>query len=396
MTVPAQGGNVPVPQEDLSGAIPAQKAGQLPSTTQQFQALKAEIDKTRPAVQDAKRKSDALKAEAEDVRRRLIATAARIQDLEDEKARLDADIAQLSADERSLSANFIADRARVTGLLAVLERLQVDPMPVIAMRPADALGTAHGAMLLGAALPRLYGAAADLSRQLAALKHTRAELLARRTDGLRNANELGRARVELDQLLARKAQDADAAAERYGDLAAKFEAAADQAASLEALLRKVAWLRAQPANQSMVVVAAQNPNMARGLQSDSLLRPVVGRMLAGDTEGTPQEHAPGVSFLAPPAAQVIAPADSQVLYAGRYHKSGQVLILHSAGGYDLVLAGLERIDVRSGDQLLAGEPIGNMPQAGAGSRLYFELRQSGKGVSPAPWLEADLRKAKRS
>jgi septal ring factor EnvC (AmiA/AmiB activator) len=72
------------------------------------------------------------------------------------------------------------------------------------------------------------------------------------------------------------------------------------------------------------------------------------------------------------------------------------LILESAGGYDLVLAGLERVDVRSGDALLAGEPLGTMPGTGAGSRLYFELRQNGKGVSPAPWLEIDLRKAKRS
>jgi septal ring factor EnvC (AmiA/AmiB activator) len=381
--------------------VPVKDIDRLPSTSSQYKALKDEIDQTRPAVQDAKRKSDALKAQADELRRRLIATAARIQDLEDEKSRLDADIAQLTADETSLSTSFAADRVRVAGLLAVLERLQVDAMPVIAMRPEDALGTAHGAMLLGAAVPRLYGAAAELSHRLAVLKHTRVELLARRADSLRNANELGRARRELDQLLARKAQDADEAAERYSDLAAKFTSAADQAASLESLLKKVAWLRAQPANQSVVVVAAQDNSVARalqasGLQRDSLLRPVVGRMLDGDTEGLPQEHAPGVSFMAPPAAQVIAPADAQVLYAGHYHKTGQVLILHSAGGYDLVLAGLERIDVRSGDQLLAGEPIGNMPQTSAGARLYFELRQNGKGVNPAPWLEADLRKAKRS
>jgi septal ring factor EnvC (AmiA/AmiB activator) len=52
------------------------------------------------------------------------------------------------------------------------------------------------------------------------------------------------------------------------------------------------------------------------------------------------------------------------------------------------------MEVRPGDQLLAGEPLGTMPRIGG--RLYFEVRQNGKGVSPAPWLSGELRKAKRT
>jgi septal ring factor EnvC (AmiA/AmiB activator) len=55
--------------------------------------------------------------------------------------------------------------------------------------------------------------------------------------------------------------------------------------------------------------------------------------------------------------------------------------------------------VRTGDQLLAGEPVGAMPP-GSGGRLYFEVRHDGKSFSPASWLEPDpkpdLRKAKKS
>jgi len=70
--------------------------------------------------------------------------------------------------------------------------------------------------------------------------------------------------------------------------------------------------------------------------------------------------------------------------------------LETPGGYDLVLAGLDRIAVRAGDQLLAGEPLGAMPLDREETRLYFELRQNGKSISPAPWLELDLRKAKKT
>ncbi len=384
---------VPPPDDDLlKDAVPLDRAGTLPSTASQYRALQDEIAKRRPSVENARQKSDALTAETTSLRQRLVATAAQVQSLEAEKGRLDEEIIRLADDERSSSARFVQDRARVARLLAVLERLQQDMPPVLVLRPDDALSASRGAMMLGATLPRIYKAAADLAQRLAYLKTTRVELIARRAESSRNEVALTSARSELDQLLAMKAQEADEASARYGDLAAQLDSAADEAANLGALLSKVAALRGRHPAQSVVVVAARNANL--DLRRGSLLRPVVGRAVRGAAAGPGGEHSAGLSILAPPFAQVVAPTDCQVLFAGRYHKTGQVLILESAGGYDLVLAGLGRVDVRSGDALLAGEPLGIMP--GAESRLYFEMRQNGKGVDPAPWLEIDLRKAKRS
>ncbi len=70
--------------------------------------------------------------------------------------------------------------------------------------------------------------------------------------------------------------------------------------------------------------------------------------------------------------------------------------MEMGGGYDLVLAGLDRVNVKPGDQLLAGEPVGAMPRISGGSRLYFEVRDNGKGISPAPWLSIDFKKAKKT
>jgi septal ring factor EnvC (AmiA/AmiB activator) len=113
---------------------------------------------------------------------------------------------------------------------------------------------------------------------------------------------------------------------------------------------------------------------------------------------------PGITFASLGGAQVIAPADGKVLFAGPYHKSGQVLILEITTGYDLVLAGLGRVTVRPNDELLAGEPVGTMPESGADgltgssatARLYFELRENGHGLDPTPWLSLELRKARKT
>lgn len=399
VSAPAKSANRPPPPsvepiKDLSSAIPANEAGKLPSTSTQYRALQAEIDKNRPAVESAKKRSALLNAEAADLRRRLTDTASRVQFLEEDKGRIDAELARLVPEERAMAEAFARDRNTVARLLAVLERLQSDMPPVIALRADDALGAARGAMVLGASLPRIYKAATELSDRLQALRRKREELFARRQEGARNAAELSNARIELDQLLAIKAQEADEASAQYGDLQSRLDAAAEQAANLEALLNKVAELRLRPVGQGIVVVSADNVPETAGLRRGFFVRPVAGTAVAGGTDGVGGEHAPGMTFLAAPGSEVVSPCDGEVLFAGSYHKSGKVLILELTGGYDLVLAGLDTVDVRPGDELLAGEPVGAMPQAGA--RLYFELRQNGKGVNPAPWLEVDLRKAKRS
>jgi septal ring factor EnvC (AmiA/AmiB activator) len=377
---------------DIRNAVPVTQAGKLPKSAERYRALQKQLERAKPGVETAKQKSEALSAQATALRQQLVATAARVQDLEHEKAFTDREIARLSTSEKAMAARFARDRIHVARLVAVLERLQSDLPPALALEPADALRSARGTMVLGSALPRLYAAAAALSRQLRTLKQTRAALLMRRTESIRNAAKLSLAQRQLDGLLAEKQRQASGAGAEYATLETKFESIANQALDLKALLDRVAELRRSAPSDGMVVVSGGRRGKESRLAAGSLVRPVMGQLLTSSLE----PRAPGVNFLAPSSATVVAPADSHVVFAGPYHKTGQVLILEAAGGYDLVLAGLDRIDVRTGDQLLAGEPVGKMSRERNGAKLYFELRQGGRSVNPAPWFGVDLRKAKKS
>ena len=266
---PAPPAPPPEPLQDLSHAIPTKDAIKLPSTKEQFNALKDQIVHDRPAMLDAKQKSDALKAQAIDLQRRLISTAARVVDLETEKVTLDADIARLAAEDAKLSADFARDRVSVGKLLAILERMQHDMPPAIVLRADDTLSAARSAMLIGASVPNVYQAAASLARRIGALERTRSQLIERRAESIRNTIRLRAARQELDQLLATKQLEADAAASRYGDLAAKLEKAATTATDLQALLTKVAQLRGEPDQKNVVVVTASKSGAPGALQAHS-------------------------------------------------------------------------------------------------------------------------------
>jgi murein hydrolase activator len=358
------------------------------SATDQYKSLSGEVAKGKPELDTAKKKSDDLARQTASLQKQLVDTAARIEGLETERLAIDAAVERLTTDYARLSVSFEQDRGTVVRLLALVERVNHDNPPAMAVRPDDALGAARAAMLLGAWLPPRYTEAATLARRIAALKRTRVELARRRAEATTNAMALTRAHADLDRLLADKRQQSDLAAARYGVLKTRLDTIASQAVNLQTLLQRVAQLRAAPSSPSVITVNAPH---GKGW----LKPPVVGAYNPGGVDGVGGSAAPGITFATLSGATVVAPADGEVIYAGQSGKAGRVLILEIGAGYDVLLAGLDRFTVRSGDAVLAGEPVGAMPKFDHESRLYFELRpKNGKGISPLPYLAVALRKAK--
>ncbi|MBT7897810.1 MAG: peptidoglycan DD-metalloendopeptidase family protein, partial [Rhodospirillales bacterium] len=97
----------------------------------------------------------------------------------------------------------------------------------------------------------------------------------------------------------------------------------------------------------------------------------------------------GLRISTTPQAQVIAPFDGLVVFAGPFRGYGRLLIIDHGGGYHTLLSGLERIDTDVNQRLLTGEPIGTMGQPSKGRpELYLELRRNGQPINPLPWLAA--------
>ena len=92
-------------------------------------------------------------------------------------------------------------------------------------------------------------------------------------------------------------------------------------------------------------------------------RPAGGRDDRRPRRRARQRRSPneGLSLDAVPGATVVAPFDGRILYAGPFRDLGRVLIIRHDRRYYSVLAGLGRVDAKLGDWVLAGEPVGAMP-----------------------------------
>jgi septal ring factor EnvC (AmiA/AmiB activator) len=120
---------------------------------------------------------------------------------------------------------------------------------------------------------------------------------------------------------------------------------------------------------------------------------VVGTVIRSWGDPTLAGPATGISYQTPPGARVVSPCSGNVVFGSPFHSYGLLVILDCGGGYDFVLAGLDRLDVSVGQHLQSGEPVGIMAgwdpnQPADRPKLYMELRLNGEPVNPVPWVHA--------
>ena len=91
----------------------------------------------------------------------------------------------------------------------------------------------------------------------------------------------------------------------------------------------------------------------------------------------------GVFIETRPAAPVVAPINGRVVFAGVFRGYGNLVILELPHMGHALVSGMYEISAVVGDNISAGEPLGEMAQSPKGShRLYFELREKGRPINP--------------
>jgi murein hydrolase activator len=377
---------------------------------QELDTLQAEQRKAADAEALLKGEIAALGEDRRKLTEALLATAGRLRLAENHIASTEARLKKLADNERAIRKSLDGRRAIIIEILAALERIGRRPPPAIMTAPEDALTSVRTAMLLGAVLPEMRGEAEALAADLLELARVRNEMKLER-------QALGRdvAAFSDDQqrmsLLVQERQKKQAEAEKALDSQRqRIAQLARQADNLKDLIAKLERdSAARPGGEKPSPAPEGKPNFA-ALKDPGRLAPAIAFASAkgvlplpvngvrirdfGSPDGLGGTEK-GLWIASRAAAQVTAPCDGWVVYAGPFRSYGQLLILNAGGGYHILLAGMERISVDPGQFVLTGEPVavmGGGPQSAAavaiGSSqpvLYVEFRKDGTPVDPSPW-----------
>lgn len=359
----------------------------------------------------------------------LIETTAKVQETESQRAAAAARLAELNINADALSASLDNRRVVISDVLAALQRMGRDPPPAILVRPGDMVEAVRAAMMLGATISDLKSEADALASDLDKLTALRASIASQRDDLARSAQSLALDKTRLTELIRARQQSLSVAETALGAERKRAAELAGQAANLKDLIAgmereigaaKAAADAAGAADRATAADVASRAAAARGADparltpaiafadaKGQLSMPVAGAVLktfgSADSYGGAEK---GVSIATPAAATVSSPIDGWVVYSGPYRTYGQLLILNAGGGYYMVLAGMDRINVSVGQFVLAGEPVAVMGDGSARTAaaaaigaaqpvLYIEVRKNETAIDPGPWWsKSNIEKAR--
>ena len=409
----------------------------------QLKALERDVRDAAAEREKVRGENAGITRDIETIRTDLIASAKEIQDQEYSLTLMENRIAVLERDSARMSTALARRDAQMTQVLLALERLALRPSDALSLTPLSPTDAVRTAILLRAALPHIKESERSLQQELAGLYKLRTEIVTQKEAAAAAAAALVSRRTRLEALerekagrqvalvsrsqeldtrvakMAREAQDLrdlfaklaeqkairdrEAAAQAQAAAAAKAQAAKEAEAAKAAEAAKPRPPQAEPKLAS----PAPSPSPAPGSDDVAVTRsfakargtmpfPVTGALVTkyGEAAGTTEDpglRAKGITLTTRGGAQVVAPFDGIVAFAGQFRGYGQLLIIEHSEGYHTLLAGMGRIDAVVGARVLAGEPVGIMENAAAekdktGPSLYVELRRDGQPINPLPWL----------
>jgi septal ring factor EnvC (AmiA/AmiB activator) len=387
---------------------------------------------TRKALRDAERRGAEQQAARKQATEAAANAAAELLRLAGERVEAAAKlrIAETAIQDIATRIDGLAQRQReaeqrvqvrakaLQPMLPLIERLSLYPAETLLAVPAPPEDAMRGILVLQGLSRQIEREAEALRRDQAEAEASAAEL--RALQPLLAAAETVRRRQSdaLDQAIEQSHAEQAAAEGRAKEAATRAAMAASRAESLKGALaaieaqRRADEARAREdeeraqrdrreAEAEMARergAAAARPTGAGTIPGGSaghgqLQPPVIGVVVTRWGDPTDAGPATGLSYHAPPGARVISPCAGRVVFAEPFRSYGLLVIADCGGGYHAVLSGFDRLNIKLGQKLVAGEPLGTMPlwEPGSTARrpaLYLELRHDGTPVNPGPWLRS--------
>ena len=371
------------------------------------------------AEQDAESKRLAKQAaeiteEVKTLSANIVKYAKVIQNNEDKISSMEKELEQLQQDLKAAEASFTLEDEHLIKTLSALQNLALKPTESLFVQPLTPVEIIRSAMLLRETVPQLEENANRIKAQLDKIEKQKQQVEAQVKKIINQKEQMEQEHAELKSMMKRKSALRNSIENKSEEAKKKVTKLAAQAQDLRDLLDKLEKerqekLRKEQEAERKRLAEEKRKKKEEEKQRADLIKfkpqsikeigenfikakgklplPARGQIVTRYGEETAKGvTSKGIIVKTRPQAQVVAPFDGNVIFAGPFRGYGNVIIIEHGKGYLSLMAGLDTIDCELGQMLLAGEPIGLMPEED--SKLYVEIRKDNHPINPLTWIKS--------
>lgn len=359
-----------------------------------------------------------INMELASVSQEMIKAARLIQNNEEKLSRMESQLENLKKELSEAEAGFSQEDDNLIKTLAALQNLALKPTEALLVQPLSPVDIIRSAMLLRETVPFLEENAERIRQELQAISLKKDKVEKQFEQISKQKTVLEKEHAKMKQLVQRKSKIRNAVEIRSEKAKRNMDKLAGQARDLRDLLGKLEQQRLEKKRKEDEArrLAEKQAEEQRRLEAKKMEQkqtadlikstpPVINTISGGFAKAKGTLPLPargkiitaygeqvvkgvtskGIILRTRNDAQVIAPFDGSVIFAGPFRGYGNLIIIEHGDGYLSLLAGLKNFDVELGQMLLAGEPVGQMPEDGD-AKLYVEIRKDNQPVDPMAWM----------
>lgn len=378
--------------------------------------MEAEAKRVSKEHQQMEQKANKLKEELKNVNKKMIAAAKKIQNGEDELRKKQEELEVLQKHLNESEEKFNSENDMLIETLAALQNLALRPSEAVLVQPLSPVEVMRSSILLRGSVHALESRASSIRQSIEDISNQKKQIASRLQDLEKDNKILAQQQEDMKKLSQQKSTMYSQISSKSEEAKKKADMLASQAHNLRDLLEKLekqkeiarrqmaekARLAREQAADKMRkenhglevsyeaennVTVPETPVTGFSKAKGRLSRPARGPLVtAFHSELSKGVVSNGIDIKTAAKAQVIAPFDGTVIYAGPFKNFANLVIIDHGEGYTSLLSGLGETDTEVGQSLLAGEPVGTMP-ADTNSKLHMEIRKNNHPVDPNEWIK---------
>jgi septal ring factor EnvC (AmiA/AmiB activator) len=381
------------------------------TSAQQRKEVESDLADTMEALHSASKEQKTLQARNAKLRKELgslqeelVSITGKMQRQEQLLSELEENLQNLQTEERAKADKLLRRRHELASMVQTMLKLSRVPPEMVVAMPGDFENTMRTAKVLGLTTNTLSQQAEQISDELAEIQALQGQIkrsyrqIAAQKANLQKNESLLTAKLderekiqgkllsryeEKEKQIRNLSETSNTLKELMSQLESQHKAKKSQLALVPSVKPRTMPLRDSPPEQG------KSPRTEKSSPSQGKISlPAQGKIFIfyGDKTNT-NDVSRGISIRTRKNAKVTAPYDGEIVYTGTFLEYGNMVIVRHAGGYHSLLAGMETIRAKLGQNVIKDEPIGEMGRNDEQTALYMEIRKNNRPIDPMLWLE---------